>query len=200
MDIEEVRSDVEYEASQADVSRLRSITGWHPQYSIESAIPEIIEHESHRDLDHDVDKIHAGPARYRSAGILVTSISRKVPLIAAVRGAAERIDRNLAVVGADMDALCVARHFVDEFLHVPAMRDFPLSSFLSVCKENHIKFVIPTRDAELTLLAGARGDFATQGIAVMVSERAAVLSCRDKLSFAETLTRGGFPAVPTARR
>jgi carbamoyl-phosphate synthase large subunit len=198
MDIQEVRSDLAYEASQADVSRLRSITGWHPRYAIESAIPEIIEHESHRDLDHDVEKMHAGPARYRSAGVLVTSISRKVPLIAAVRSAAKRIDPNLEVVGADMDAMCVARHFVDEFLHVPAMRDFPLSSFLSMCKENHIKFLIPTRDAELTLLAEASGDFATQGIAAMVSERSAVLSCRDKLSFAETLTRGGFPVVPTA--
>jgi carbamoyl-phosphate synthase large subunit len=41
-------SDIQFEASQADTTQLQKILGWTPQYSVETAIPEIIGYESAR--------------------------------------------------------------------------------------------------------------------------------------------------------
>jgi len=41
----EVKSEVIYEASQSENTKLRSIINWEPEYDIERAIPEMIEYE-----------------------------------------------------------------------------------------------------------------------------------------------------------
>ena len=41
----DVHSDIAYEASQSDNTMLKSIINWEPEYDLERAIPEMIEHE-----------------------------------------------------------------------------------------------------------------------------------------------------------
>ncbi|MDJ1018245.1 MAG: NAD(P)-dependent oxidoreductase [Paracoccaceae bacterium] len=38
-------SEIPFEASEADIAKLRDLLGWSPEYDLETAIPEIIEHE-----------------------------------------------------------------------------------------------------------------------------------------------------------
>ena len=51
--------------------------------------------------------------------ILVTSISRKVPLLLAVKEAGRKLGREVTVTGADLDPACPGQYFTDSFWLMP---------------------------------------------------------------------------------
>jgi len=130
--------------------------------------------------------------------VLITSISRKVPLIRSVRRAAERLSEAAELFGCDSDHDCAGRGEVERFWESPPIERLSFEEAVSFCSENGITAIIPTRDGDLPFYAENRERFAEKGVAVMVSPHEAVEICRNKALFAKKLEEWGLPAIPTA--
>ncbi len=115
--------------------------------------------------------------------VLITSISRKVPMIREVRKALRKIDHEGKVFGADCDNGCNGKYFVDHFWLMPPLKDLYPEEILGFCKKNGIKAIIPSRDGELVFFSEIKEAFETQGIFIMISPKQSVLHCVDKLGF-----------------
>jgi carbamoyl-phosphate synthase large subunit len=130
--------------------------------------------------------------------VLVTSVSRKVPLVAALRAAVEEAGGG-AVWGADADPECVARYFTDRFWAMPRLSDPDAAGALRrFCAEQAIGLLVPTRDGELPFFAARREDFAAAGTYVPIGTPEAVGTCLDKLAFHAHCRAHGLPTAPTA--
>ena len=122
--------------------------------------------------------------------VLITSLSRKVPLVAAFRKA------GAFVWGADVDPGCVGRYFTDAFWEMPPLSAPDAAEQLrGFCAREEIGLIVPTRDGELPFFAGLRDEL---GAYVSVGAPDAVATCLDKLRFHDHCRRCGIPAVDTA--
>jgi carbamoyl-phosphate synthase large subunit len=130
--------------------------------------------------------------------VLITSISKKVPLVKAVRSAAEKLNPSIRIIGADASADVVARGFVDHFWHCWPAEQWDFDYIAQYCRENSINAIIPTRDAELPFFAKHLDDFAKAGMLVMVSCEDTVSLCSDKLTFYKNLSAFGINSVETS--
>ena len=131
--------------------------------------------------------------------VLVTSISKKTPLLCEVRNALSRIDKNGKLFGADADSNCIGHYFCDSFWLVPALDRLTFSEFSDFCQVNKISAIIPTRDGELTRFAKWSEKFEKLGISIMVSEPEVIAICLDKLNFYQTLKDvPGLKLCPTS--
>ncbi|MBF9143942.1 NAD-dependent epimerase/dehydratase family protein [Hymenobacter properus] len=184
-----VASDIPFEASQADMTLWSSQIDWLPPTSLEEAIPEIIAFERAR---------QETPAAKAPGHVLISSVAAKVPLVQAVRAAAQRLHPDVKVIGGDMNPACLARHFTDDFWLMPATADAHLEEIITHCRAHGIAHVIPTRDGELAFWSRHRAALAEAGIAVLVSEPEAVTRCLDKLEFEVFGRENGLPVIPTA--
>ena len=119
--------------------------------------------------------------------VLVTSISKKTPLLCEVRNALSRIDKNAKLFGADADSNCIGRYFCDFFWLMPTLDQLTLSELLDFCRSHEISAIIPTRDGELLGFAQWSKDLEEAGISIMVSAPDVIATCLDKLSFFQTL-------------
>lgn len=191
--VETSESDIPFEASEADVSCLRELVHWVPRYDIDAAIPEIVAHES-RCLN-ATSAITENQAR---RNVLVSSVSRKAPLLRAMQEALGRIDGSARVVAGDLDPEAPARHIADEFWEMPPVTEDALPALLKGCEERGIAVVLPTRDGELSFWAERRARFRDAGIQVIVSDAAPVERCLDKLAFARFGREAGLPVIDTA--
>lgn len=138
----------------------------------------------------------------QSANILITSISKKVPLIKAVRNAADAVKQAVPVrvdkiIGADADFHCIGRYFVDEFWHIPFQGALTAEDIVSYCKKNQITMIIPTRDGELSFFAKIEHELKKNGISCLISSPKTIDICSDKHLFYEFLRQHDLPAIPT---
>lgn len=172
-----------YEASQANMERFHALTGWMPERRLEDAIPEIIHFE--RTVGYSSAK------ERENFGILITSASRKVPLLEAVRAASKKLGNTGPVIAGDLDPTSLVRHFADEFWQMPRLSELDLETLVVECRRRGIQCIVPTRDAELGFFARAKEMLAAAGIAVLVSPIDGVSLCNDKLAFARKLTALG---------
>jgi carbamoyl-phosphate synthase large subunit len=186
---------IPFEASQADMERFRAITGWMPEHRLEDAIPLMIRHE--REM---LASGEGGLELETGINVLVTSISKKVPLLQAVRKALSKLGGNNRLFGADLDPNCIGRYFVDEFWQMPRTSELPAETLIDYCRANGIRAIIPTRDGELGFFAALADRLRNEGIHVMVSSPESVNACVDKLLFARRLREQSIPAIPTAER
>lgn len=187
----ETIADPVYEASQADMKRFVEITEWCPPHTLEDAIPKLIEYEREQ-LQTTSLQI---PERQ---GVLISSLSKKAPLVEAVRSGAKKIGCLEVIHGGDVDPYCVARCAVDFFWEMPPVEQLTREILRDYCRHHSIAAIIPTRDGELEFYARHREWFAENGIGVMISDIEAIRICIDKLHFAEWLSEGDFPAIPTS--
>jgi carbamoyl-phosphate synthase large subunit len=206
MNIMEGDADIAYEGSQADNSRLKAITGWEPAYRLEEAIPEIIEFESNllTKLNATLQSTaklreegNAKPSFSKPVGVMITSVSRKIPMVHSVRHALRKLGQAASIIGADANSSCLGQHFVDQFWQMPPLSALSIEALLAYCQDNNVRFIIPSRDGELIFFARAKAKLAEHGIAVMVSDECSVNDCLDKLRFAEILRTQNVPAIPT---
>ncbi|MCX6327719.1 MAG: ATP-grasp domain-containing protein [Bacteroidia bacterium] len=186
MKYSEVESDIPYEASQADMSLFEKSIGWIPERFIENAIPDIIEYE----MTHD-------NIEQKAFNILVTSISRKIPMINAVRNASKKFGTQIKVFGGDLDPNCVGRYFVDTFWEMPRISELSQEKIIDFCKTNNIKAIIPSRDGELQFWASIKDQLNNIGVHVLISPLQGVVNCLDKLIFSQILLKNGLPAIPS---
>lgn len=130
--------------------------------------------------------------------VLVTSVSRKVPLVQAVKAAMIKLENHGALIGADSNEQCIARNFTDAFWHMPALDSLTDKTLLAELNLRQVKCVIPTRDGELLFWSRRKQWLHEQGIEVMVSAEKSVNQCLDKLLFYQHCKTLGIPAIMTS--
>jgi carbamoyl-phosphate synthase large subunit len=185
--VNEGGSDIDFEASQADMTLYEDCCNWVPPRQIEDAIPLMIEYEKKVSDDSEVAE--------RST--LISSASQKVPLVNAVKKAAMTISSTRKVVGGDLDAKCISSFITDNFWAMPRLDNLSMEALISKCKELHIDTIVPTRDKELLFFSQASEKLRSNGIDVMVSSEKAISLCLDKLAFYKDTASLNLPIIPT---
>jgi carbamoyl-phosphate synthase large subunit len=184
--VERTACDLPYEASCADVTLFHDAIGWRPTTPITQGVQAIVEYE----------KRHEAKAHPSFGNVLVTSASRKAPLIRSVVSAARRISPAISVLAGDADASAPSRHVADGFVHLPPTEDRHLNDIVEACQARGVAIVIPTRDGELAFWARHVGHLRQHGIEPILSSLSAIETCRDKVCFARHVADLGLPAVP----
>ncbi len=189
MNIEYIRKrDELIEASEADTTLLKSYIDWTPERNLEDTIPDIIAFEQQRMVSEEVLYGH----------ILVTSASRKIGLVKAVKNAANKIHGSIRVIAADASDNCLAKYFTDDFWKIPFIHQIDIEAFIKECQARSIHLIIPSRDGELAFFAENKSLFKEAGIHVMVSDKESIDKCVDKLAFYQDNTAIQSRIIPTA--
>lgn len=187
----EVESEIPFEASQADMTNFSKETGWKPTIQLEEGIKKII--------DYELNKIELIENEVVNRNILITSISKKVPLIDAVRKSSKKINSDIIIYGADVNNDCIGKYFVDSFWNIPYIKDLTPEALINFCNKNDIKSIIPTRDGELPFFAKNKALFKANDISVMVSDEKTISLCIDKLNFYLESNKFDLPAIFTTK-
>jgi carbamoyl-phosphate synthase large subunit len=188
---EESEIDIPYEASEADIEKLISFTGWRPETPIEASIPMMIHHE--RTVGFKDDTI------LPEANVLITSISNKIPLLEAVQKAAAKMGKHINVYGADINPACTGAFLLGEkFWQMPAINNLEVKNIIDFCNSHRIKTIIPTRDGELMFWANIKKALKEAGISLIISDSHAVEICLDKLLFYTNDLTKNYPVIPTS--
>ncbi len=128
--------------------------------------------------------------------ILITSASRKVWLVRAFQEALRMRSGTGRVLTADMDPWSAALYISDGHVLLPKISDESyVGTIMEICEREDVKLVVPTRDEELRVFSGQREYFSKRGVSVMVSDQAAIATCRDKYQFHGFLKAASFPAL-----
>lgn len=135
---------------------------------------------------------------HKNKSVLITSISKKIPLIAAVRRAVNKLDQFKTIHGCDIDINCIGKYAVDEFWHCPSLNKLKINELLSYCQKHYINAIVPTRNADLEYYASHLDLLKESGIYVMVSPSLTLQQCLDKKLFADIALKYSFPAIETA--
>jgi len=188
----EVDSHISYEGSQANMDHFQNLVGWKPQRQLEDTIPALIEYEKNH--------LFKGASEPEAFNILVTSISRKVPLLKNVRKGAQKLSPHIKIYGGDTNTNCIGKYFTDKFWAMPPISELTKEELLAYCQQNNIRGIIPTRDGELTFFAKLKTEFAAHNIHMMVSDLNSVELCLDKLSFYDNFHKIGFPIITTTEQ
>ena len=126
--------------------------------------------------------------------VLITSASRKVLLVRAFREALAAVGSGM-VIAADVSPLAVALYEADAARLIPRSDDPGfVDALLELCERDAVGLLVPTRDEELPVLAGARDRFRAAGTLVLVSAEGAVDACRDKRRFGIAVREAGLDA------
>lgn len=113
--------------------------------------------------------------------ILFTGVGRRVELIQAFRQAANSLNVNLKLYGADMVGTAPALAFCDYTRKVCGMRDADyIPQLLRICEADHIDLLIPTIDTDLLVLSQNAAKFDEIGTKVLISKPEKIAICRDK--------------------
>jgi carbamoyl-phosphate synthase large subunit len=180
-------SDIPYEASQADISLLKSLTNWEPANSLENVIPEIIEYErSHPEL-----------ASKPPGNVFLSSVSKKVPMVNALKQACRKINNEILLFGGDLNENALGKYFCDGFWNMPRINQLSINEFIQFCKSQNITAVVPSRDMELSYFAKHKSELFRNGIHAMISSHETIEICLDKLRFYDELSLQKFPVIPT---
>ncbi|GGE00153.1 ATP-grasp domain-containing protein [Rhizobium anhuiense] len=130
--------------------------------------------------------------------VLLTSASRKAPLLLALKEAVCRIDPKAEVIAGDVDPESPSRYIADHFWAMPRTEEAYIDSLLEGCIARGIRAILPSRDGELLFWSRHKARFAEAGVAVIVSAPDAISRCVDKLAFAESGSSLGLPVIPAA--
>lgn len=113
--------------------------------------------------------------------ILFTSVGRRVELMQAFRHAAQKLNVDLTIIGADITDTAPALLFCDVTRILWRINNPEyIPHLLSICKEERIECLIPTIDTDLLILAENKSKFEVIGTKVLISAVDKVKLCRDK--------------------
>ena len=129
--------------------------------------------------------------------ILITSISKKVPLINSVRTAINKFDQDIKLYGGDIDVNCIGKYFVDIFWEMPILNDKNTNEIFTYLENNNINSIIPTRDDELLFWAKNKNRLLDKGIHPMISDYDSLKITLDKLVFYNVCKNLGHPVIQT---
>jgi carbamoyl-phosphate synthase large subunit len=117
-----------------------------------------------------------------------------------LRALRENNEREVRLVGCDMNDLAVGRFLCDEFERVPPGAEPAFArAVLDLCRRESVEIVLPQSSHDLQGLAEARDELARAGVAVLVSSPETVRVANDKSECYGRLAELGVP-VPAFRR
>jgi carbamoyl-phosphate synthase large subunit len=132
------------------------------------------------------------------SNILISSASRKIPLVRSIVEAKQRLAKSAFVYAGDIDNGAHAQFFCDGFIGLPKTTENNLEEILKILEIHDIGIVVPTRDGELDFWARNKAAFESLGIAVLVSDPQAIFTSIDKLAFAEFGNTHNLPIIPAS--
>lgn len=117
-----------------------------------------------------------------------------------LQGLRDNGEREVRLVGTDMDDRAIGRHLCDAFHRVPAGGDPTFAdAILGICRRERVDVVLPESSFDLEGLAHARDRFADEGIAVLVSSPESITRANDKGEAAALFDRLGLPTPRSFR-
>jgi carbamoyl-phosphate synthase large subunit len=192
MKYKEIDSDIPYEASAADISKLKKHIGWSPKLDLENTIPEIIEHEKKS------KNLNFRLKTNKSLNILVSSASKKISLVNAMKKAANKFQATSKVIAGDSSADALSFYIADDFWQMPYTKDNNLQEILTECIKREIDIILPTRDGELSFWARNADKFRENNIFVIISPLESINNCLDKKAFSDFGFTNNLPFIPSA--
>ena len=192
MKYKEVDSDIPYEASAADISKLKKFIEWSPKLDLENTIPEIIEHEKKSNFSNISSK------KNKCLNILVSSASKKISLVNAIKKAANKFQTTSKVIAGDSSPDALSFFIADDFWQMPYTNDNNLQEILTECIKREIDIVFPTRDGELSFWARNADKFRENNIFVIISPLESINNCLDKKAFSDFGFTNNLPFIPSA--
>jgi carbamoyl-phosphate synthase large subunit len=135
----------------------------------------------------------------RSLTVLVTAAG--APGTAALlRALKENGERELRLVGCDMNELAVGRFLCDAFALVPAGADPAFGeAIVELCRREGVDAVLPQSSHDLAGLAGIKAALAENGTTALVSSTETVRQANDKAECYELLAAAGVPVPAFVR-
>ncbi|OEU74765.1 MAG: hypothetical protein BA869_11110 [Desulfuromonadales bacterium C00003107] len=133
--------------------------------------------------------------QHRPIKVLVSSASKKAPLINAMQIAAKRICSSAKVVAGDLDRQAISAFVADEFWSMPPTNENSVETIIEGCVRRGITCVLPTRDGELLFWARHLREFKMAGISVIVSPVDSLKVNLDKLEFSLFGAKYGLPFI-----
>lgn len=130
--------------------------------------------------------------------VLITSVSAKISLITCVRDSLSQNELEVQIIGADSNPHAIARHFTDDFWHMPYLSELSVGKLIDYCKMQQIDMIIPTREGELQFFATHKNILEQNGIFVMVSNELALITVQDKLHFYQFLREKDYNGIITS--
>ena len=128
---------------------------------------------------------------------LVTSASRKLPLLRAVSDHLATVAPDATVVASDANPFCLAAYAWQPFVAFPRLDDVAPQTVIDAVTAVSPELLIPTRDADVLFFADHHAALAARGTWCLAGSEPAVARCLDKLAFAVALTDAGVPVIPT---
>lgn len=184
-------SEINFEASQADIDLLKKETNWVPEYDLEKAIPLIIDFEKQRKISSKII--------VQELNVLITSSGKKIQLIKAMETALNKLDKKYSLICGDFDENCIAKFFCDYFWHMPKTNEENFEIIFSKLTEKKINIILPTRDGELEFWSSNYNRFKEKGINVIISPFKSIKICLDKLAFYKFGLSSKFNFVKTSK-
>lgn len=130
--------------------------------------------------------------------ILFTGVGRRVELVQTFRRAANTLNIDLKLYGADITDTAPALAFCDGTRIVCGMRDDDyIPQLLKICQNDKIDLLIPTIDTDLLLLSRNTDKFDAIGTRVLISKTDKISVCRDKNYTADFFEVCGLKAPRT---
>lgn len=192
MKYKEIDSDIPYEASAADISKLKHHINWSPKLDLENTIPEMIEHEKISNFSPASSKINS------KLNILISSASKKISLVNAMKKAATKFNSSARVIVGDSSAEALSFYIADDFWQMPNTNDNNLQEILTECIKREIDIILPTRDGELVFWARNAEKFRDNNINVIVSPLESINICLDKKAFSDFGFTNNLQFIPSA--
>ena len=129
-----------------------------------------------------------------SQNLLLSCSGRRVELLRICERTLFDLGIDGGVVATDAQPFAPAFVLAKHQALVPraANPDF-IPRMLEICRQHHIRWVIPTIDTELPVLAAARDEFEKIGVHVMVSDPETIAISMDKRRTHEWFVANGFP-------
>lgn len=187
--VTEKPSDILYESSQADTTLLKQYLKWTPDTSLNQAISEIV--------DYEVKLAKKNIKEVTHGNVLISSVSKKIPMVKSVKSAMQRINKNIKVFGADSDPNALAKHFCDSFWEMPLLKNLSLEKIIEFTTKNNIFLIIPSRDGELEFWSKLKAPLLERGVHVMVSSLEALQKSIDKFEFSKSFHDEAYLSIPT---
>lgn len=133
----------------------------------------------------------------QTPAVLISSSGAKIPLIQTFKDAANRIPENPQIFCGDTNPAALSRYFCDGFWEMQPLESYSTKALISELLSRNIKWVIPTRDGELTFWSEIKELLKVEGIEVLVSKLGTLTTTMDKLEFSQWSNRENFPVIKT---
>lgn len=131
--------------------------------------------------------------------IMLSAAGRRVALLDIIQRTLSQMQLPAKVLATDISRASAAYHRADFSRIVPNYSDSHcLEELLAVCREYHVRLIVPTIDPDLPFFAEHRNAFEQIGARIMVSSLPTVEICHDKRVTHEWLVANKFPCLRQA--